>query len=294
MKYSSILSLAFLSVWFLSCGGSDDNNPTFIPPTNNDQNTNTTDEPCDQNTITGTGDNQTLVWSDEFDGEGSPDSCYWTIETGTGVNGWGNWESQYYLEDNIEVSDGTLKIRAKKEQVASSQYTSGRMKTLDSYSFTYGRVDVRAKLPASQGTWPAIWMLGDTFPSLGWPHCGEIDIMEQTGANKNKVLATTHWYSNGNASYPNRSNPSSSNVGVGEKAVTNADTEFHEYSLEWTPTKIKWLIDDVQYHEFNTIDPFNADFFIILNVAMGGTLGGAIDPNFTEDVMEIDYIRVYQ
>jgi hypothetical protein len=161
------------------------------------------------------------------------------------------------------------------------------------YEFMYGKVEVRAKLPKSQGTWPAIWMLGSSFSSIGWPYCGEIDIMEQSGQDKSKVLGTCHW--NGNGLYPSGDNYSPASYGT-TQPVSNVDSDWHIYSVDWTINHIKIYIDGINYFSMNTVNtqPFNDPFFILLNVAMGGTLGGAIDPAFTEDVMEIDYIRVYQ
>lgn len=223
-----------------------------------------------------------LVWSDEFDTAGAPDAANWTYDLGAG--GWGNGEEQTYTSDaeNVIVEDGVLKITAKSD--GSGGYTSARLKTQDLFEFTYGRVEVRAKLPSAQGTWPAIWMLGANFPEVGWPTSGEIDIMEQTGDDKNTVLGTCHWEDNGVASYGLTTD------------VTNASSEFHIYALEWDENTIKIFLDDTQYYELATTDtmPFDEDFFMILNIAMGGTLGGTIDPGFTEDTMEIDYVRVYQ
>ena len=149
------------------------------------------------------------------------------------------------------------------------------------------RIEVRAKLPASQGTWPAIWMLGSNFSSVGWPNCGEMDIMEQTGWDKNTVLGTFHWQDSASDSY--------AGYGLETEAPTST-SEYHLYSLEWTPEVIYVLYDDEPYVTLTNNDslPFNADFFIILNIAMGGDLGGDVDPSFTQDTMEIDYVRVYQ
>ena len=130
-------------------------------------------------------------------------------------------------------------------------------------------------------------MLGANFPTVGWPQCGEIDIMEQTGADKNTTLGTCHWFDTA----------SSSNASYGETtAVANASSEFHLYTMEWTDTTIKIYLDDAPFYELanDASLPFNADFFLILNIAMGGTLGGTIDPAFTEDTMEIDYVKVFQ
>ncbi|TWO34030.1 glycoside hydrolase family 16 protein [Seonamhaeicola sediminis] len=231
-----------------------------------------------------------LIWSDEFNTDGAPNSSKWTYNTGNGcpnLCGWGNNESQYYTDraENVKVEGGVLKITAKKESYQGAQYTSARLLTKGKFNFTYGTVEVRAKLPESKGTWPAIWLLGSNIDTVGWPVCGEIDIMEQTGDDKNKVLGTCHWSDNGNnASY-----------GL-ESSISNASTEFHIYSMEWTETYIKIFLDNVEYYEIalNESLPFNKDFFLILNIAMGGTLGGTIDSGFTQDTMEIDYIRVYQ
>jgi len=227
-----------------------------------------------------------LVWEDDFNTDGAPDSTKWTYDLGTGSNGWGNGESQSYTDnpENVIVKDGFLKINAIKE---GANYTSARLKSQELYKFKYGRVEVRAKLPAAAGTWPAIWMLGSNFPTVSWPYCGEIDIMEQTGANKDLTLGTLHWYNttgSNNASYG------------GEIAVADASSDFHLYTVEWSDTSIKIYLDDVNFFEManDSTLPFNANFFLILNVAMGGTLGGDIDPNFTKDTMEIDYVKVFQ
>ncbi|MFC0603884.1 family 16 glycosylhydrolase [Winogradskyella pulchriflava] len=228
------------------------------------------------------------VWADEFFQDGSPNSNNWTYDLGAG--GWGNNEAQTYTSNasNVIVEDGLLKITAKSEGAG---YTSSRLKSQGLFQFTYGRVDVRAKLPASAGTWPAIWMLGSNFPSEGWPRCGEIDIMEQTGWDKNKTLGTCHWF--------NTANSSTASYGL-ETSVLTSTSEFHVYSLVWDANSIKILVDDVQFFVMNSnsasipSSPFESDFFIILNVAMGGSLGGDIPDNFTQDSMEIDYVRVYE
>lgn len=226
-----------------------------------------------------------LVWEDDFNTDGAPDAANWTYDLGAG--GWGNGELQTYTDnaENVKVEGGSLKISAKAD--GNGGYTSARLKSQGLYKFTYGRVEVKAKLPASQGTWPAIWMLGSNFPSVGWPNSGEIDIMEQTGDDKNTVLGTCHWFDTA----------SSSQASYGETtAITNGSSEFHIYTMEWTDTSVKVYLDDVKYYELanSAALPFNADFFMILNVAMGGTLGGTIDPAFTEDMMEIDYVKVFQ
>ncbi|MGS0526390.1 family 16 glycosylhydrolase [Zobellia nedashkovskayae] len=225
-----------------------------------------------------------LIWADEFDVDGAPDPNNWGYDLGAG--GWGNQESQTYTNEleNARIEDGILKITAKAD--GTGGYTSARLKSENLQEFTYGRVEIRAKLPSSEGTWPAIWALGANFDTVGWPACGEIDIMEQTGNDKSTTLSTLHFTENFGGE------------GVtGSTEVTNSTSEFHNYTVEWTPDNIQFLVDDNPVH--NSFDntestPFNDDFFFILNVAMGGTLGGTIDSEFAEDTMEIDYIRVYQ
>ena len=228
---------------------------------------------------------ETLIWEEEFNVNGAPDATVWTYDLGAG--GWGNGESQTYTDnaENVIVEDGLLKIMAKAD--GNGGYTSARLKSQGLKSFTYGRMEIRAKLPASQGTWPAIWMLGESFATVGWPRSGEIDIMEQRGDDKENSIGAFHWFDVGTNAQADTD---------GETPVENASTEFHVYSLEWTETSIKILLDGVEFHSLSNASdlPFNADFFFILNIAMGGTLGGDIATDFTEDIMEVDYIRVYQ
>ena len=229
----------------------------------------------------GGGNTDGLVWSDEFDGSGTINTNNWNYETGGG--GWGNQEVQTYTNsiNNVYKENGILNIKVIKG--SNNTFTSARITTKNKFDFKYGRVDIRAKLPSVAGTWPALWMLGANYSSVGWPYCGEIDIMEQF-EDKSYVQSTCHWNNNGNtASY-------------GLPVDLSTPTEFHVYSLIWTDSSVKALLDDVQFYSMNTNDamPFDANFFFIFNVAMGGTNGGAIDPNFTTDSMLVDYIRVYQ
>jgi beta-glucanase (GH16 family) len=228
-----------------------------------------------------------LTWSDEFDVAGSPDATRWVYDTGTGSGGWGNNELEYYTSrtDNAVVSNGTLKIIAKKESYNGSAYTSARMLTRGLFSFQYGKIEIRAKLPARTGTWPGIWMLGNNFATAGWPACGEIDIMEQSGSQKNTILGTMH--------YPTQRGQYGDG---GSTTVTTASSDFHRYATIWSASSIQMLVDDVVYYTLPNSSglPFNQNFFIILNLAMGGNLGGTVDPAFTMDQMEIDYVRVYQ
>jgi hypothetical protein len=226
-----------------------------------------------------------LIWSDEFNVAGAPDPAKWGYDIGAG--GWGNAELQYYTDraDNASVSGGTLKIWAKTEAFSGSPYTSARLLSKNKFSFKYGKVEASAKMPNGIGTWPAIWMLGDNINTVGWPACGEIDIMEHKGSLLNKIYGTLHYtgHSGGNA------------IG-GTTTISNATSAFHKYGVEWKADFIKFYVDDVEYFSVantNTL-PYNQNFFLILNVAMGGTFGGTVDPAFSAAAMELDYIRVYQ
>ncbi|MDA8639600.1 glycoside hydrolase family 16 protein [Flavobacteriaceae bacterium] len=233
--------------------------------------------------------NDTLVWFDEFNDNGSPNSSKWTYDIGN--NGWGNNEVQFYTDrtQNAVVRDGILSITARKENYNGSNYTSARLKTQGKYFFTYGKVEVRAKLPASAGTWPALWMLGANFPTVGWPACGEIDIMEQKGWDKTRISSALH-----------NDSSSGNTINVREKSLPNSTSEFHVYGMNWTRDKIEFSVDGTVYYTYSPPDKNNANWpydeaqFIIMNVAMGGTLGGDIPSDFTESVMEIDYVRVYK
>lgn len=226
----------------------------------------------------------TLAWADEFNVDGAPDASKWSYELGAG--GWGNNELQYYTNrpENAIVQGGVLKINLLKESYMGSNYTSARLVTKNKYTLQYGRVDIRAKIPAGGGTWPALWMLGANYESNPWPACGEIDIMEHVGNQPNKIFATLHYPEHFGAN-------GSSNTTM----IPTATTEFHVYSLDWSATSIKFYVDNVVYHTFNNTSssPFNNPFFFIVNCAMGGNFGGTVDPNVTAATMEVDYIRVY-
>lgn len=229
----------------------------------------------------------TLVFEEEFDVDGAPDPTVWNYDIGTGENGWGNNESQYYTDrpENIIVEDGLLKITARAEEFSGSSYTSSRIQSYQKFEFQYGKVEVRAKLPTGGGTWPAIWMLGADFETNIWPAAGEIDIMEHVGNQQNTIYGSTH--------DPNNFAGNSRSVTTVVEGVSDG---FHIYGLEWTEDTIVFSVDGTVFGtlENNASLPFNKDFFMIINVAMGGNFGGAIDPAFTESSMEVDYIRVYQ
>jgi hypothetical protein len=233
---------------------------------------------------------KSLVWSDEFDGA-TINPTTWTFETGGG--GWGNAELETYTSksQNAFQSKGNLIIEARKE--VSGIYTSARMITKNKKVFTYGRIDVRAKLPTTKGMWPAIWMLGNNIDQVGWPACGEMDIMELVGLEPNKVHGTLHW-----GATPTLH--SSKEAGYALSTGT-FDQQFHVYSMLWVKDQVQIYIDDILYNTITTSNtagsayPFNSDFFFILNVAVGGTWPGPPDvtTNFPQR-MVVDYVRVFQ
>ncbi len=227
-----------------------------------------------------------LYWAEEFNVDGAPDPASWGYDSGNN-NGWGNGEQEYYTSrpTNVIVQNGMLKITALKENYNGMNYTSTRMISKNKVAFTYGKVEIRAQLPAGVGTWPAIWMLGSNIDIVNWPSCGEIDIMEQKGSELNKIYGTLH--------YPGHSGANGNGKTI---MITNSTTTFHIYGLEWTPASIAISVDGTVYQTVTNSAgvPFNHDFFMILNVAMGGNFVGSIDPNFTSASMLVDYIRVYR
>jgi beta-glucanase (GH16 family) len=234
-----------------------------------------------------------LVWNDEF--EGSSLSNDWTYEIGTGSNGWGNNELQYYRSENTKVEDGYLIIQAKNESYGGRNYTSSRIITQNAQSFKYGRIDIRAALPFGQGLWPAVWMLGSSFSNVGWPACGEIDIMEMVGSNNgntsnNTVHGTAHWDNGGQHAQHGGSNT----LSTGKYA-----DEFHVFSIIWDSNSIKWYRDDILYEELDitsaSLSEFHQPFFFIFNVAVGGNWPGSPNANtIFPQQMTIDYVRVFQ
>ncbi|MFP4064683.1 MAG: family 16 glycosylhydrolase [Bacteroidales bacterium] len=238
-------------------------------------------------------DGYDLVWHDEFEGD-KVNPEYWVFESGDGcpgLCGWGNNEMQYYREENARVADGVLTIEARREDFGGKRYTSARIKTEGKQSFQYGRIDIRALLPEGQGIWPALWMLGNDIETVGWPRCGEIDIMEMIGGNsrENQVHGTLHWDSNGHASAGGSYTKSSG---------TFAD-EYHVFSIIWDETYIRWFVNDIQFHEIlitpTHMTEFHQEFFFIFNVAVGGNWPGNPDESTTfPQQMKVDYVRVFQ
>lgn len=248
-----------------------------------------------------------LVWSDEFDTNGPVNASKWHHQTQLPAGGnWFNGEVQHYTDQltNSSVNAGFLSIVAKKEpytnQGVTKQYTSARLNS--KFAFLYGRVDIRAKVPTNQGTWPALWMLGKNvnedgaffdsqFGTTNWPACGEIDIMEH-GITPSQPINYVQSALHTPSSFGNTTN-------IGGTIANNLGTDFHVYSMNWSPYQITFLLDGVAYYTYNPAVktpsnwPFNAEQYLLLNIAMGG-IAGTIPSNFTQTAMEVDYVRVYQ
>lgn len=235
----------------------------------------------------------TLSMQDEFDTPGAPDPAIWNYDIGTGQNGWGNNELQYYTDrpKNVTVQNGYLIITADKESYNGSSYTSARLLTKGKFEQTYGRFEARMRLPWGQGLWPAFWMLGADIDSVSWPNCGEIDIMEYRGQDPTILVGSMHGpgYSGGDAiskSY--------------ELKNDRFDTGFHVFGIEWGPSYINYYVDDVLYNQITPADVpgtwvFNKPFFILINVAVGGNfVGSPTSETVFPQTMLIDYVRVYK
>jgi beta-glucanase (GH16 family) len=249
-----------------------------------------------------------LVWSDEFDYQGLPDPAKWDYEEGYVRN----HESQFYTRarlENSRVENGVLVIEGRKEhfkkpQSSSSrrdksaskqaaeyaEYTAASLVTLKRASWQYGRIEVRAKLPQGKGVWPAIWMLGDNITKIGWPACGEIDIMEFVGHTPDKVHATVHFRKDGQ----HKSNG-------GQVTVTEPWSDFHVYAVEWTPERMDFFFDRKKYYSFDVKgaddqgqNPFHQPQYLLINLALGGSWGGTLDDSVLPQKYLIDYVRVYQ
>lgn len=239
---------------------------------------------------------RTLVWADEFDKAGLPDSTKWGYDVGG--NGWGNKELEYYTAkrtENARIENGKLIIEARKEAYKGSNYTSARLLTKGIAEWKYGRMEAMAKLPKGVGTWPAIWMLGKKVATAGWPLGGEIDIMEHVGFDEGVVHGTVHTEAYNHVKGTQKGD---------QINVKNVTSYFHLYAIEWTADQIDFFVDDQKYYSVqksvlgNTEAqwPFDQPFFLILNVAVGGGWGGqkGVDENIWPQRMEVDYVRVYQ
>ena len=239
-----------------------------------------------------------LVWSDEFDYKGLPDPAKWSYDVGG--HGWGNKELQFYTDgrkENARVENGSLIVEARRDNWQGHEYTSARLISKRKGDWTYGRFEVRAKLPTGKGAWPAIWMLPTAWSYGGWPNSGEIDIMEQVGFEPQVVHSSVH-----TKAYNHNINTHK----TAKTDVPNATTAFNVYAVEWTPEEIRGYVNDRHYFTFknerlinSSADfrqwPFDQPFHLLLNIAVGGNWGGAqgVDPAIWPQRMQIDYVRVY-
>ncbi len=240
-----------------------------------------------------------LTMSDEFDTDGAPDSSIWGFDIGTGQDGWGNQELQYYTDrpDNVIVQNGFLLITANQESFEGSNYTSARLTTKDKFEQRYGRFEARMRLPWGHGIWPAFWMLGADDDENPWPGAGEIDIMEYRGQNPSILIGTVHGpgYSGGESISKEYTLPND-----------RFDTGFHVFGIEWGPNYINYYVDDVLYNHITPEDideetdgqgvwVFDKPFYILINLAVGGTFLGPpnAETEFPQTLI-VDYVRVYK
>lgn len=233
-----------------------------------------------------------LVWSDEFDYEGLPDPEKWSYDTGYIANN----EKQYYTEarlENARVEGGHLIIEARKENMEGFDYTSARLVTRGKQTWVYGRFEIRARVPAGRGTWPAIWMLGENIREVGWPACGEIDIMEYVGYDPNTFHGNVHTAAYNHIIKTNRGN----SVEVDRPWET-----FHVFAIEWFEDRIDFFLDGEKYFTFekeaddDAVWPFDKPHYLLLNLAIGGNWGGreGIDDSLFPHQFLVDYVRIYQ
>lgn len=246
-------------------------------------------DPDDTQTVTNF---TNLVLEEEFENDGAPNPAVWGFDIGTGQNGWGNQELQYYTDrpENVKVENGVLLITAREESFSGSSYTSARLLTKDKFEQQYGRFEARMRLPWGKGIWPAFWMLGADIDENPWPGAGEIDIMEYRGQDPTILIGSVHGpgYSAGEA------------VSKEYDLVNDRfDTGFHIFGIEWGPNYINFYVDDVLYNRITPEDVpgewvFNKPFYILMNLAVGGTFVGS--PNeeteFPQTLL-VDYVRVY-
>lgn len=237
-----------------------------------------------------------LVMQDEFDIDGVPNNAIWGFDIGTGTNGWGNNELEYYTNNpkNVQVKDGMLQITAIKESFEGAQYTSARLLTKGLFEQKYGRFEARIKMPYGQGFWPAFWLLGSDLETVGWPQCGEIDIMEYRGQKPTITNGAIHGpnYSGGNSIFKSY-----------DLINDRFDTGFHVFGIEWGENYINYYVDNVLYNQI-TLDTvnkvkgkwvFDHPFYMILNLAVGGSyVGSPNNETLFPQTMYVDYVRVYQ
>ena len=234
--------------------------------------------------------NWQMIWSEEFNYTGLPDSTKWTNEVGLIRNN----ELQYYTKNRIEnnwVANGQLKIIGRKESYKGSEYTSASITTDQQFTCTYGKIEANIKVPIGQGMWPAFWMLGSNFKTAGWPACGEIDILENTGSHPFQIQGTIHG--------PDYS---------GENGVTKIiqaqrplSEDFNNYAISWNENSIEWFFNGVSYNKISKTDPalagkdwpFNQEFYLIINLAIGGWFPGEVDPDLVQAELQVDWIKYY-
>jgi beta-glucanase (GH16 family) len=240
-----------------------------------------------------------LVWSDEFEADGSADFNKWDFDRGDGCPdncGWGNNELQFYTDNpqNVRVEGGKLIIEAHKDSLGGKAFTSAKMVSKGKGDWLYGRFEVKAKLPSGRGTWPAIWMLPTDWKYGGWPDSGEIDIMEHVGFDAGVIHGTIHTEAYNHIKGTQKE---------GKISIPSAQESFHVYAIDWTEHRMDFYVDENLYHTVKrdpTDDykrwPFDQRFYLILNLAVGGNWGGAqgVDPSIWPQRMEVDYVRVYQ
>lgn len=233
-----------------------------------------------------------LKWEHQFEMDGKPNPKHWQLEVGG--HGFGNNEAQYYTDNlkNAYVKDGILHIVGLKENLNENHYTSAKLTTLNKHSIKYGRIEVMAKLPKGRGTWPAIWFLGENISDVGWPMCGEIDLMEHVGHTEERIHFSLHADSHHHL--------------IGNQPTYVEDIKgildgFHEYALEWDQEGITFFLDGIKKVSFMRKDylhiqnwPFDKPFYLILNIALGGTWGGAIDDSIFPTEFLFKYIKVYE
>ena len=230
-----------------------------------------------------------LHWSEEFEGTALSGDT-WNFELGNGcpdLCGWGNNERQVYTRSNHRLRDGHLVITARREDTL---YTSARITTRDKMEFRYGRVEARAKLPTGTGIWPAIWLLGSNIGEVGWPRCGEIDIMEYVGKNPGVVYTSLHTPDSHGNTVNSRKTP-----------VEGIEQGFHLYAMEWEPDRIEFFVDGQSVYTFapqertEAVWPFDQPFYLIVNLAIGGNFGGPeVDDSIFPQEFVIDYIRIFK
>ena len=260
-----------------------------------------------------------LTMADEFDVEGAPNSDIWSFETGTGIDGWGNNELQYYTDrpENVTVQNGLLVITALKEEYNGASYTSARLLTKGKFKQAYGRFEARIKVPGGSGLWPAFWLLGENMDVDGWPQCGEIDIMEYRRLEPTKVSGSIH-----GPGYSGETDPQGQVTKSYDLGNDRYDADFHIFGIEWGPEYINYYIDDVLYNQITPSDievtpadvvytlndaveaveatdvtgdwVFNKPFYILINLAVGGNFPGNPDngEKFPQNML-VDYVRVY-